>query len=888
MLHPRTLLFLSTLIALPLAAANIDGTLDPSYGTGGRAAFGFLESSSLQLRAMAPSPFARLWMFADDSNDRGALYVVRALADGAPDTSFGTNADGRRRVVVPASLIAQTEALTVRGALVQSDGKPLIFGGLRAVNGETGAFPGLVCRLAVAGNFDASFGTSGCQQLRSFINANETCLVEDVAVNADASLMVVGNCTGPSFAERPFIARLLSSGAFDFNYGAGAGLITPVIPQAIATGQHYQSIVARPDGRSVVLGHFATFNNTSTDIDIGVLQFDGGGSLDTSFSGDGVVLLRYSESGGSGDDLARDLILQENGKVTLLGQGTATSTGAPHAVALFGQLNADGSLDNSFGTNGKRIDAFNQTLSTTASFRSLAQDASGRLVIAGARSAGPTYAPDMPGTDFWMAFPPTVPPQADIQVLISGNEATSGYASNAARTIRYPFTVTPGLATRLLLPSADFEVENSSEGIESKSLHIVTNHPVTVQEVHGRIFALEGTTALPTSQLDRIYQIMSWGASADAASALVVAAPSNVTVTITPSISVNGRAAGVPFTVPLARGEVYHLRVDSPGQDLSGSRVVASDVVAVYGSNRCASVPNATIDFCDAIFEQMAPTPSWGSEFFVLPFALRTGGDIVRVFANFNGNTSVMLNGATVANLSPGGFYETSITSAVRITTTRPVTVAQYAKSCKADLDPFNCTGDPLMLSVPPTSNWASRYETVVPQLNANVSHFINVIAPASVVNEIYLNGQSVSPALFSPIAGTNFSGAKLPVLPGVRRITAPQPISAAVYGFRVGESYGYPAVAASTGEGANSDDLLVRYLPNGARDSNFGVNGQVLIDHSAAYGSPTPSFDRAQRVVIDGGNILVGSASNNTIADQQYLLSYRIAGGALFKNGFE
>lgn len=886
MLRSRFFYLFGALIAPGLWAANVDGTLDPSYGSGGRSAFGFLESSSLQLRAMTRTPFPQVWMFADDINDRGALYIVRMLANGAPDPAFG-NADGRRRTLVPTNLITQTEALTIKGALSQSDGKPLIFGGLRAVNGETGAFPGLVCRLVAAGSFDGGFGSNGCQQLRSFINSEETCLVEDVAINADATLMVVGNCSGPGFAERPFITRLTASGAIDFNYGGGAGLLTPVIPQAIATGQHFQSVVARPDGRSVVLGNFATFNATLTDIDLGVLQFDGGGTLDSAFSGDGVVLLRYSESGGGRDDLARDLVLHADGRVTLLGQGVATSPGAPHAIALLGQLNADGSPDASFGVNGKRTDDFDLAHSTSATFRSLERDASGRMVVAGARSGAPTYAPDMPGTDFWMAFPSTPAPQANIQVLISGNEATSGYAINAARTVSYPFTVTPGLVTRLSLPFADFEVSATSEGIESKSLHIVANHPITVQDVHGHSFAMDGYTALPTSQIDNINQIMSWGATNGGGSALVVAAPSDVTVSITPSINVNGHAAGVPFNVALSRGDVYHLQADALGDDLSGTMVASLNPIAVYGANRCAFIPIASVDFCDPVFEQMIPTPAWGSDFVLMPFAQRTGGDIVRVFAMSN-DTVVTLNGAAVATLAAGTHFETSFTSAIHIATSTQVTVAQYAKGCRADTDPQNCTGDPLMLSVQPTANWVSRYETSVPVLNNFVTNFINLVAPVAAINNIYANGQSVSPALFQPIVGTSFAGAQLPVTPGSWRITADQPIGASVYGQRNSESYGYPAPAATTGEGANSDDLIARYLPNGTRDVSFGSNGVVLIDHSSAYGAPQPSFDRAQRVVVDGNNLLIGSASNNTIADQQYLLSYRIAGGALFKDGFD
>ena len=65
---------------------------------------------------------------------------------------------------------------------------------------------------------------------------------------------------------------------------------------AQAIGQHYRAVAVRPDDSIVVLGNFSTLDGGERDIDIGVLQFDNGGSLDPAFSGDGVALLRYSSS----------------------------------------------------------------------------------------------------------------------------------------------------------------------------------------------------------------------------------------------------------------------------------------------------------------------------------------------------------------------------------------------------------------------------------------------------------------------------------------------------------------------------------------------------------------------------------------------------------------
>lgn len=872
------------MLASPAWAANIDGSLDASYGNGGRSFFEFTQSHTPQLQVLAKSQTGRIWMFGDNANDRGGLYMARMLASGLPDTGFG-NADGRLRTSVPIALIAQTEALAVRGALVQADGKPIIFGGLRAVNGETGAFPGVVCRLAVAGNFDASFGTAGCRTLRSFIAAEESCLVEDVALGSDGSLVAVGNCVGTGFAERPFITRLTSTGAFDIEFGAGAGLITPLIASAQAIGQHYRAVAVRPDGTIVVLGHFTTLDGGERDIDIGVLQFDNGGSLDPAFSGDGVALLRYSGFGGDESDFARDLLLRPDGKAVLLGQTVSPSPGSPHARALLGQVNTNGSLDASFGSGGMVNDDFGTDFSASSSFDSIDLDASGRIIVAGARSAATSYAPFRAGTGFRLAIPQTLGPQSATRMLVSSATATSGYVENSALGIAIPFSVTPGIVTVLSIPTAA-ELDGAGNTIEEKALRVTAQAPISVQVVAGRPFSLDGYTAIPTNFLGRIYRLMAWDEGIAEGSALSIAGVQiNTQITINPAVSTPGHPAGVPYQITLNGNQTYHLYAPSPA-DLSGTTLTSARPFVVYGGHTCGLVPNASVDFADLLVEQMQSPQAWGSEFVTLPFAGRTAGDVIRVYADVDG-TTVNVNGVLVATLNQGAFYETSRTTAARIVTNPQAMVAQFAKGCTAEGDP-NCLGDPFMLTVVPTEQWAARFDAVVPQLDANVQHFLGIVAPTSALSQIRINGQLLPPASFTAIPGTPYSGANIPRTPGLHRVTSTQPIAVSVYGFRGSESYGFTAPMAADGEGADSNDVIVRYNANGSRDNSFGNQGMVLIDHAVAFGSSFPSFDKAKRAIVDGGGILVGGMSINASSEQSFFASYRIEGGQLFRGGFE
>ncbi len=877
----RTLLLM--LLASPAGAANLDGSLDASYGNGGRSFFEFAQSNTPQLQAMAKSPSGRVWMFGDDVGDRGGLYIARTLATGLPDTGFGA-ANGRVRTSVPVTLITQTEALSVRGALIQTDGKPIVFGGLRAVNGETGAFPGVVCRLAVAGNFDASFGTAGCRTLRSFIAANESCLVEDVALGSDGSLVAVGNCVGPSFAERPFLTRLTSTGAIDIEFGAGAGLITPLIAAAETIGQHYRAVALRPDSTIVVLGHFSTLDGGQRDIDIGVLQFCNGGSLDPAFSGDGVALLRYSSNGGDESDFARDLVLRPDGKAVVLGHTVTPFPGFPHRRALLGQVNSNGTPDAGFGTAGLVNDSFGSGFSASSSFDSIDLDASGRIVVAGARSAASSYAPYRAGTGFRLAIPRSVAPETPSRLLISSATATSGFVANSGSNLAIPFSVTPGIVTSLTLPVA-VEVAGTGDTIEEKVIRVTSQEPVSAQVVAGRMFSLDAYTAIPTDFLDGSYRLMAWGEGLGQGSSLTISGVEiGSQLTITPATTANGRPAGVPFNITLNGNRTYNLY--AAGADLSGTTITSSRPFAVYGGHTCGLVPTATVDFCDLLVEQMQPTRAWGSEFFTLPFAARTAGDVIRVYAGFD-DTAVTVNGALVATLNQGAVFETSRTTAARIVTSQPAQVAQFAKGCKAEGNPA-CLGDPLMLNIAPTDQWAARFDAVVPELDPDYQHFLGIVAPTSAVGGIRINGQPVPVASFTAIPGTLYSGGNVPRTPGVHRVTSTQPITVSVYGFQASESYGFTAAMAADGEGENSNDVILRYNPNGSRDLTFGNQGVVLIDHAVAFGSSFPSLDKAKRAIVDGSGILVGGLSINASSEQSFFASYRIEGGQLFRDGFE
>lgn len=885
-----------TLIAISSAplCAPIDGNFDPTYGDAGRRLYGFLESSTPTLQAMVKSASnGKTWMFANDPGDRAAIYITRTLANGQPDTGFGPPLNnGQRRIVLPAALIAQQEALDLDGALLQADGKPLIFGGLRAVDGEAGPFPGLICRLTVAGTLDLSFDGDGCKTFRSFLQATEACHATDAALSAvDQSVTVIGNCTAETLTERPFVTRILSSGATDLEFGAGAGLITPSLPLGVLA-QHYEALVLRPNGFTAVLGTFEAVSNNISDLELGVIQFDGGGSLDLSFGNNALRVISF-DRGGNNHDRARDLVLKADGRLIALGE--AQLTNPDRTLALLGQLTESGSLDSTFGTAGKRVDELNGALNAQSAVLTLALDEYARLLVTAQRAVGQPQASVDVGQEFWFALPPSVPPDNTTRVIIVAEVATSGTLSSPSLNQTYPFTALPGAPAVLQLPGSlhsIFDIQNNS--ITNRTIRVVANAPVSVVPLHGRNTSVDSALITPINQLGTEYRVMSWGPGLGIGSQLVVVGTvAQTVVRITPKVAAGPRPAGVPFQITLNQGEAFHLRAGND-EDLTGSLVSANKPVAVFSGNSCALVPDASFDFCDLAYEQQRPLSQWGTSFVMAPHPSRPNGDVIRILAH-EPNTSVYENGTRLATLMPGEQHTILRSSATVLTTTKPASVAQFGRGCKADLNPL-CIGDPFQLTLEPTSRWSSRvllghHDNGDP--NSEQPPLMTIVMPAAATASVRVNGTPVPVAAILPIGTSGYHYAQLNRTALTSDlITADAPIFVTSVGLAGAGAHGHAAAVLQTGDAANpiasADDVLLRLRPNGSRDVGFGVRGLKRIDHTDYFQATLKSTDRPVQMLADGSGILVGSATRNGDSEQDLLLTYRVISDGLFADDLE
>ncbi|MEP6705686.1 MAG: hypothetical protein ABJB34_12845, partial [Acidobacteriota bacterium] len=221
---------------------------------------------------------------------------------------------------------------------------------------------------AGAGDLDPTFGTGGKVYgvPANFVPA------EDVAVQADGKLVLVGSTLGPDMTQDYGIVRLNSNGSPDTGFGIN-GLLT--ISFDAGANEMATAVVIQSDGKIVVAG---SAQSATTGWDWGVIRINTNGTLDTSYnSPNGKAKINFS-----GEDFANDMIIQPDDNVVI----TGTVRVNPNKDIAIARLTTTGVLDTTFvGPAGRTFIDINNG-NEDESF-ALARQSDGSLIMAG-RSAG--------------------------------------------------------------------------------------------------------------------------------------------------------------------------------------------------------------------------------------------------------------------------------------------------------------------------------------------------------------------------------------------------------------------------------------------------------------------------------------------------------------------
>ena len=274
-----TILGLNTDFAL--ARFNTDGTLDNTFGVGGKVTTN-VGSDDVAYK-MALQSDGKIVVAGTSSlvNDYG-YSLVRYNSDGTLDTSF----DGDGKIIVDLFFDINREGYALA---IQNDGK-IVIGG---VSDENIA----LLRFNSNGSLDTTFDVDG----KVTTDLGNLDVIYAIAIQSDGKIVVTGATRFSLTSSDLVVARYNTNGSLDISFGS-----LGIIIFDFGTSAEGASVVLQSDGKIVVGGII--------DSDFLLLRYNSNGTIDATFDTDGKVITNFG-----GDDGALSIKLQTNGKIIAAG-----------------------------------------------------------------------------------------------------------------------------------------------------------------------------------------------------------------------------------------------------------------------------------------------------------------------------------------------------------------------------------------------------------------------------------------------------------------------------------------------------------------------------------------------------------------------------------------
>jgi TonB family protein len=319
-----------------LARYSADGTLDASFGQGGKVVTDFAGNYD-RLRAVTLQPDGKILLVGDTNWDEcdSDFALARYNSDGSLDTSFGQGGK-----VVTDFFGGKDEALAVA---IQGDGRIVVTG--HAVSNRMNL---ALARYTQRGILDTTFGKDG----KVITPSNDFAFANSISLRPDGQISVAGSSSTCYADERNpnsvvtvtffALARYHADGRIDTAFAnRGTAVTTLRDAAAIAT-----AITIQPDGKSIMAGDTNIEGRPGYFV---VQRFNEDGSSDDSFGHKGKVTTMFNYS-----TRPRAIGLLPDGSFIVAGSASGSSTGGSQAMAL-ARYSKNGELDLSFGKEGKVI-----------------------------------------------------------------------------------------------------------------------------------------------------------------------------------------------------------------------------------------------------------------------------------------------------------------------------------------------------------------------------------------------------------------------------------------------------------------------------------------------------------------------------------------------------
>lgn len=372
-----------------LARIEANGTLDKSFSQDGLERVGSQPGVEDIGGGVVVLPDESI-VVTGQGNSTKDFFTEELNPDGSKNESFAEATGG-------ASTVDFGGEEAANDIVRQPDGKLVIVGSTSTDGGDFA-----IARLNADGTLDTSFNGTGKQT----VNFGGSDVAEKVALTPEGKIVVIGE--GGSVHDMA-ITRLNSNGTVDTSFGSFGEKLVDFGGTETARG-----LALQPDGKILVEGSTSAVGEG----DLAVARLNPNGELDSSFNGNGKLTLGY----GAPEEFGTGVAVQQNGRILVMG-----SDADVNRDFVVSRLNADGTVDTSFGHNG----------TATVEYGGVEFDGSlvlqpdGNIVLVGSTNVGADF--DMAVSRLIGDPPTSTPPPGGGGSPAPGSGPVSIFSSGAAR-----------------------------------------------------------------------------------------------------------------------------------------------------------------------------------------------------------------------------------------------------------------------------------------------------------------------------------------------------------------------------------------------------------------------------------------------------------------------
>jgi uncharacterized delta-60 repeat protein len=365
---------------VPIFAHAANGDLDLTFGnSNGIALTGTIGVSNTLLTAPVIQPDGKILLcngIVNNGSSGSDFLVVQFNPDGSLDNSFSF--DGRATI----DFDGGTGNEQCSGLGLQSDGKIVVSGFTRGAAPNSTDFA--IARLNTDGTLDTSFGAGTGKTTVAFdlMGGVGDDTPTDMLIQPDGKIVVAGTVATTANGTDFALVRLLADGTRDPAFNL-TGKVTFGFDLAASTNKSDAAAAIALDdaGRIVIAG--TADNGPTNGTDFAVARVLPNGQLDADFHSNGRTTIAF-DIGMTRIDQLFGMTVQRDGKIVVVGDCDVSPSATPNVDMSIARLLPDGSLDSSFGINGKTLVSFDLTANGGELGLGVTQQPNGKLLIVGA------------------------------------------------------------------------------------------------------------------------------------------------------------------------------------------------------------------------------------------------------------------------------------------------------------------------------------------------------------------------------------------------------------------------------------------------------------------------------------------------------------------------